>query len=340
MIHELKNIVNIAFECFQKGEKCVLASVVALDGTSYRQPGVRMLITEHGKMVGAVSGGCVEKDIQQRAKLVFENNQAFMMAYDGRYRLGCQGTLYILIEPFQVNEELFSVFNEHLESRVPLELISYFEKSDGITGAFGTKIKLLNEEFQFSNALGLKSKISNSKSQVQRFIQTVKPFFKLLIIGAEHDAVKLCTLATNLGWEVDVVSTWRDPKSKADFPEAKNVFSLSPEMLDVLKIDSNTAVVLMTHNYALDLKYLLQLQKVKMAYLGVLGSFTRNEQLKAEFYELSESLDEFDFYGPVGLDIGAETPEEIAISILAEIITVTKGKVQNSLSARANHKIN
>ena len=110
MTHELKHIIAKAFECFQKGETCVLASVVALDGTSYRKPGVRMLITQNGERVGAVSGGCVERDVQQRAQTVFETGKPLVMAYDGRFRLGCQGTLYLLIEPFQVSDELFNLF--------------------------------------------------------------------------------------------------------------------------------------------------------------------------------------------------------------------------------------
>lgn len=328
MTHELKHIIQKAFECHQKGERCVLASVVALDGTSYRKPGVRMLITALGEMVGAVSGGCVEKDVQQRARSVFETGQPIVMAYDGRFRLGCQGTLYILIESFQIDEPTFNLFQEHLEKREPISLTSHYERKDNAKGAFGTIMQLGALEVSFNPNGAVNSKL-------ETFNQKLKPCFKLLIIGAEHDAVKLCTLASNMGWEVEVVSSWRDPKTLADFPGAKEVWSLTPELLDVEKLDGETAVVLMTHNYALDLKYLLQLRKASFAYLGVLGSQNRSDELRSELFEHSQG-EELEFYGPVGLDIGSETPEEIAISIISEIMAVTRNREVPSLSSHKN----
>ncbi|MFY0674042.1 MAG: XdhC family protein [Bacteroidia bacterium] len=325
MIHEFKEIIDKAQQCHNNNEQCVLATVVALDGTSYRKPGVRMLITQNGEMVGAVSGGCVEKDIYQRAQQVFTSTKPMMMAYDGRFRLGCEGTLYILIEPFEVTDELYATITTHLKKRLPIELTSFFEKKDNAAGDFGTTINLENQAYYFS-------KIRKLEIRNQHFKQSLSPQLKLLIIGAEHDAVKLCKLAQGVGWLVEVVSTWRDPKTKADFPEAQSVVSIAPEMLDVNQIDKNTAVVLMTHSYSLDLKYLIQLQNADYAYLGVLGSRHRNDQLRSEFFEHTQSLEELEFYGPIGLDIGAETPEEIAISILSEILSVLRNKTQHSLS--------
>lgn len=323
MTHELKHIIQKAFQCYQKGEKCVLASVVALDGTSYRKPGVRMLITDSGEMVGAVSGGCVEKDVQQRAQMVFETGQPLVMAYDGRFRLGCQGTLYILIEPIEIDESTFNLFQEHLEKRDSISLVSYYEKKDNAKGAFGTVMHLGKINIPFN--------VVNEK--LETLNQKLTPCFKLLIIGAEHDAVKLCTLASNMGWEVEVVSSWRDPKTLTDFPGAKEVWSLTPELLDVSKLDNETAVVLMTHNYALDLKYLLELRKASFAYLGVLGSQNRNDELRSALFEHTDGAEDLEFYGPIGLNIGSETPEEIAISIISEILAVTRNKEVPSLSS-------
>jgi xanthine/CO dehydrogenase XdhC/CoxF family maturation factor len=325
LIHELKHIIDKANQCFKNKELCVLATVVALDGTSYRKPGVRMLITKSGNMLGAVSGGCVEKDIALRAQQVFKTGHALVMAYDGRFRLGCEGTLYILIEPFEVNDGLYTAFNKQLEKRQSLELTSYFLRADNATGDFGSQMILSEKTYQFNPNAPINSKLETLNSKLA-------PCFKLIIIGAEHDAVKLCSIAAKMGWEVEVVSTWRDPKTQADFPEAKNVISISPEMLDVEKMDQNTAVVLMTHSYALDLKYLIQLQNATFAYLGVLGSRHRNDQLRAELFEQSQNFKELEFYGPIGLDIGAETPEEIAIAIIAEILSVIRNKASNSLS--------
>jgi xanthine/CO dehydrogenase XdhC/CoxF family maturation factor len=96
MTHEIKDIIEAYLKAKEKGLKAVLASVVDLTGSSYRKPGVRMLILEDGSMIGAVSGGCVEKDILRQSETVFKNGISKMMTYDGRYRLGCEGVLYIL----------------------------------------------------------------------------------------------------------------------------------------------------------------------------------------------------------------------------------------------------
>ena len=97
MLHELKDIIRSAKIAKTQGIKTVIASVVHLEGSSYRRPGVRMSIQENGKMIGAVSGGCVEKEILRQSQRVFESNTPTLMEYDGRYRLGCEGVLSILI---------------------------------------------------------------------------------------------------------------------------------------------------------------------------------------------------------------------------------------------------
>ena len=112
MTHEFKDIVTAYLMATEKGLKTVLASVVDLDGSSYRKPGVRMLLLENGDMIGAVSGGCVEKDIARKAVSVFEDGKSKMMIYDGRFRLGCEGILYILLETFKPNDSFVSAFSE------------------------------------------------------------------------------------------------------------------------------------------------------------------------------------------------------------------------------------
>ena len=128
MIHELKDIIRSAKIAQSKGIKTVLASVVSLDGSSYRRPGVRMSIQENGRMIGAVSGGCVEKEILRQAQQVFKTNSSTLMEYDGRYRLGCEGILHILIEPFYPTNKFFDAFEKQCSSRKPFLINSYFSK--------------------------------------------------------------------------------------------------------------------------------------------------------------------------------------------------------------------
>ena len=328
MIHELKHIIQQALLQQDLGHKSVLATVVHLEGSSYRKPGVRMLITENGQMTGAVSGGCVEKEILRRAASVFDSGKPKVMTYDGRYRLGCEGILYILIEPFFITEELSSAFHEYLTQRKPFHIASYYERKDEAMGTFGSVLQLGQKTYAFDTQYA-----SKAMADEQVFHQSFSPLFRLVIIGGEHDAVKLCTMASLLGWEVDVISSIRDPKTLKDFPGAKKVTAENPELFTPRGIDEQTAVVIMTHNYAQDLAYLLKLVSSEPCYLGILGSTKRRDRLQLEVFEHDSLTDEFleQIHSPAGLNLGAETPEEIALSILSEILSVTRQKEPYSL---------
>ena len=327
MTHEFKEIIQQAILNQQKGIQNVLATVVDLDGSSYRKPGVRMLLSSDGKMVGAVSGGCVEKEVQRRAQSVFTNKKPKIMTYDGRYRLGCEGILYILLEPFIISDDFINEFSEALEKRELFKINSYYQKEDEVFGSFGSVIQFKNKkEFSFSEI-----KIDTNNLL---FSQSLKPLFQLLIIGGEHDAVKLCTQASQLGWTVDVVTSIKDPKQLSDFPKAKSVIAQTPEMIQIADINKHTAVVIMNHNFTYDLRWLVKLQEQNPVYIGILGAAKRREKLLNELFEFTpEVTDEFleKIHTPAGLNIGAETPEEIALSILAEILSVVRNKEVFSL---------
>lgn len=322
MTHELKKIFKDYVLNKKLGHRFVLATVVALDGSSYRRPGVRMLIREDGKMTGAVSGGCVEKEVLTQAISVFKNGCPKMMTYDGRYRLGCEGVLYILIESFEPSSELVNAFNETIITRNHFSLASHFKKEYGEHSGLGTVFNLNGFAFELRKE---RKTIENNMI----FKQALKPCFKLLIIGGEHDAVRLSQLALNMGWEVTVSTIPNEGKVNQDFPGIDELWNVEPSDLPVEKIDSETALVLMTHSYVKDLKYLLALKDTRPAYFGLLGPSKRREKLFGEFIELYPEVDINFFeqiHGPAGLNIGAETPEEIAIAILSEILAVIRNQ--------------
>lgn len=327
MTHEFVEIIKQSVIHQQQGLKHVLATVVYLEGSSYRKPGVRMLICENGKMTGAVSGGCVEKEVQLRAQSVFKEGKPKVITYDGRYRLGCEGILYILIEPFYVSNEFVNDFQEVLTQRETFQINTFYKKEDEAEGNFGSEIQLTNDKiYQFNSGVEI------DKSLV-KFSQILQPLTKLLIVGGEHDAVKLTFIASVLGWEVTVVTSIKDPKTLSDFLGAKSVIAETPETID-LKIDADTIVVLMTHNYVLDLKYLLKIINYNPIYIGILGSTKRRDQLENDLFHYKEDLTEEvldTIYSPAGLHIGAITPEEIAMSIVAEILAVIRKKEPFSL---------
>ena len=144
----------------------------------------------------------------------------------------------------------------------------------------------------------------------------------------------MCKQANALGWEVDILCSAKDPKAIKDFTGSSRVIPSMPETFDESAIEENSAVVLMNHSYVRDLQYLLKLSDKKLSYLGMLGAAKRRDRMFSEIFELNpEVSDEFleSIYTPAGLNIGAETPEEIALSILAEIMTVVEQKEPFSL---------
>ncbi len=321
MTHELKQMVEAFQEARSRGRKAVLASVVDLNGSSYRKPGVRMLLLDDGSMVGAVSGGCVEKDILRQAEKVFENGKPLMMTYDGRYRLGCEGVLYILIEPFSPDPAFIERFNDAIRDRETFRMYSNYRNEEGHCDNLGSTVVFDDRSFRLSES-------PDSQSQdLLKFEQLFLPCFKLMIFGAEHDAVVLCQYAAMNGWEVSVISGPLESKTIENFPGANSFFSVSPDQLELELIDGTTAVVVMSHNFANDLKFLIEIKDSSPAYIGLLGPAHRREKLMSQLLEYCPDLDQSFLeliHGPAGLNIGAETPQEIAISIMSEILSVTR----------------
>ncbi|NQX77985.1 XdhC family protein [Gilvibacter sp.] len=328
MLHELIHIFNKATEAAQADKKSVLASVVALEGSSYRRPGVRMLILEDGEMFGAVSGGCVEKDILRQADEVFKTGTPKMMHYDGRYRLGCEGLLYILIEPVTDPQQILNALKAQDHSRESFKITSNFSNAEGLQNQ-------AQSVFNFSDEakLAVHGAPFDLASE-ETFTQTITPSIRLTIIGSEHDAVALTQLAAAVGFRVEIIAPLDDHKSLQNFPGATNFYHLNPEQITPTQIDDRTAVVLMTHSFSKDLKYLGALIDSPAAYIGLLGPKKRREKLfdgLLEHYpEVAPEFIEM-LHGPAGINIGAETAYEIGISIIAEILAVMRGQEPQSL---------
>lgn len=334
MTHEFKTIVESYRLAKKQGLKTVLATVVALDGSSYRKPGVRMLILENGKMIGAVSGGCVEKDILRQSESVFKNGQAKMMTYDGRFRLGCEGILYILLEIFQPNDSFIETFTKCLENREHFKMYSYYVKEERHHGGLGTYIEFKNEKHKISGQI---NGFSVDEDSLSIFHQVMPPCFKLIIFGAEHDAVQLCQFATLNGWEVNIYSDPSETKTIKNFPGATEFHSIVASEVNLKAIDRHTALMIMTHSFANDLKYLIAVKDTKPVYIGLLGPIHKRENLLSHLIEHHPDIEESfleKIHGPAGLDIGSETPQEIAISIISEILSVVRHRIPMSLKKK------
>lgn len=322
MLHELKNIIQSAKEAKAVGLKTVFVSVVALDGSSYRRPGVRMSIREDGMMTGAVSGGCVEKEIARQAMSVFRDDTPKLMVYDGRYRLGCEGILYILIEPFQPSEGFFIAFENQRRSRKAFTIETTFSKEESHRSNGHSTFILSDGKYPLSNE-------EETNKALDVFEQTIQASFQLYIVGSEHDAVQLCTYAAQTGWDITIVAPPDDPKSIENFPGASRYLGVDEVLFAQEDFDSQTAVLIMTHSFVKDLKYLGSIREKRPKYLGLLGPSRRRDKMINELFEHYPDIEDHfidSIHGPAGINIGAETPQEIAISIMSEILTVVRGQ--------------
>ncbi len=329
MTHEIKELFVTLKSWQQQGKKAVFVSVVALNGSSYRRPGVRMLISDEGELVGAVSGGCVEKEIERQAQSVFKSGKAKLMTYDGRLRIGCEGIIYILIEPVSLSEELLENIERQLKNRKLFQMDTYFYPEVGEFDNAGSVLIMNGRKYALHPGFNAERTV-----EMERFSQKFEPVFQLYIFGAEHDAVQLCQAAKLLGWEVTIVASAEESKSCDFFPGAASLIAPLFENIDTSALDEQTAVVIMTHSFTKDVQYLMALKDIKPAYLGIVGSINRRERLLSTlldyFPELSPEFLE-QIHSPAGINIGAESASEIAVSILAEILSVVRDKKPESL---------
>lgn len=323
MTHEFKAIIKAYRASQMQGHKAVLATVVSVDGSSYRGAGVRMLLLDNNQIFGAISGGCVEKEVLRESQSVFKTGSSKMMTYDGRFRLGCEGTLYVLLEPFRPGKTLLDNWQECFNKRSAFRIESRFEKDSQTEFPMGSIV-----HFENGTSFSVSDTEWFEENALSGFEEVLPPCFHLIVIGGEHDAVKLSEMSAAMGWEVTVICGSRSTRLPEEYAASVQLLFVEPEDLLFPYIDEQTAVVLMTHNFAKDLRYLKVFKDLLPLYIGLLGPSKRKEQLLNAFieYDPDVSMEFLDcVYGPAGLHLAAETPAEIALSILSEILVVQRG---------------
>ena len=362
---ELKEIVKAYELALAEGKKAALATVVHLEGSSYRRPGARMLITDDGQLTGAISGGCLEGDALQKALLVMSQKKSRIVTYDTMdddeatlgVGLGCNGVIQVLIEPIDPEDpdNQISFLKQVIAERQNVVLVTLFSLDDKKSDQKGT-ILLLEENGGTRNAAiepillnmlkedamkaltGQKTAFCNYISEninLTAFIEYIPPVISVVIIGAGNDVFPLVDMAEVLGWETRIVDGRASYASKDRFAKSCQVLVSKPEnVLDQIPVDQYTVFLLMTHNYNYDFAMLKALLNKKLNYLGILGPKKKMDRMLSELADggIHPTNQQMAFlYGPVGLDIGAETAEEIALSIIAEIKAVYSGRNGQSL---------
>jgi xanthine dehydrogenase accessory factor len=318
-----------------------------------------MLVTEDGEVTGAVSGGCLERDICRHAVWVMQSGQAKRLLYDstddddmeGSLALGCNGVVEILVERLLPDDPYMAFLagcSRRSESAVVATIFASAAETIHRIGsrllwshstaplALGVEkaglAQVLAEEARKVHASGKSATqtFDGNLGRVAVCFEIIKPPPRLVIFGGGHDAIPLVASAKALGTKVIVVDPRPGHATRARFPNADRLIVAEPQdALDTLHLDGNSMAVVMNHNYQHDLAALQALLPSTIAYLGILGPKRRTERLLADLaasgtVATDTPLDRL--YGPVGLDLGAETPEEVALAIVAEVKAVLAGR--------------
>ncbi|MEA5597855.1 XdhC family protein [Rivularia sp. UHCC 0363] len=346
---ELKNIIS-AIEDLKATNETAIATLVKVSGSTYRSPGARMLMTANSNIIGAISGGCLESDVFDKAQAVIESGKPRVIKYDTTSEedmiwglgLGCQGIAYVLIESLQENKlQEIAFIKKCLDTRSYGAIATIIIVEGEAKTQVGQRL-LLGEDTIISNLTDdnlLTEVLSDTKAALQNnssilkeyqlvtgkievFIEVIQPPLSLIVFGAGYDVLPLVIFGKQLGWDITVVDNRQREASKKRFEQADKIQLSAPEnVLEHIEITERTVAVVMSHNYLDDLEMLQLLLPSNLKYLGILGPKKRTNRILEELKSAGITSNA-NIYSPVGLDIGADNAEEIALSIVAEIQAV------------------
>lgn len=355
---EIEKIIERYIHTDWSLEKMALGTVVKVEESSYRRIGARILVSSNGNWIGGISGGCLEGDALKRAQIAISKNQSSIVVYDTMeddahqigVGLGCNGRIEVMFTPIDQKdlnnpiEQLIKIVNSR-EPTIFLQILAgkeidkqligkvYSEfNADQLIAATQINQEMLQNSIEMVRAKG-KSKV-HPIGDLEILVEMLRPRVKLLIIGDNYDVNAFVNIGNEMGWEVHVAGKKRK-LGKHVFTTAKSVSEINE--IEQISLDRHTAVILMSHDYKTDHQLIQYFVKRDIRYIGMLGPKKRMIKMHNEFQEMENPIDlqsVSNFYAPVGLDLGAESPEEIALSIAAEIISVFRNRGGTSLRER------
>ena len=374
----MKDLLNLldTVAGLPENEPYVLATVVRIAGSAYRAPGARMLVTAGGDTVGSISGGCLERDVQEQALELMDGDRTRLLTYDATTDedlfmgtgLGCNGIVQILLEklPWPEAPDLAAYLSACIEGQRPGVAATVFAVEGDAGVAAGQRLVLQADGSAAGDlhAADLRPQVEKEMRQLQRQIQEqpsampqsrpqtfetatgtadillepTLPPVPLIVFGAGYDALPLVQLASELGWHISVVDHRPVLARPERFPQAHRVLHAHAEQaFEQLAISPRTVALVMTHNYLQDQALLKGLLPSPARYVGLLGPRQRAQRLLADLAKEGLQPTEAQLgrlSSPVGLDLGAETAEEIALSIIAEIQAVLAAREGGRLRQR------
>lgn len=356
---EIRKIITAYDRLKGQGTAMALATVVGVEASSYRRIGARMLVAADGRCVGGISGGCLEGDAKRRAQTAIYRQSSSIQIYDtldGEDRvigigLGCNGKVTVLFTPIAVEDpdNAVEILRSLVNTRTPKPLVQLVRGPEALRPLVG---KPLGDRAKIAEMTGVSERqlyrkirgvsqrglsvletIEETASEpLELLIEQIRPETRLIAVGDNYDVLALAEVTRALGWELHIVGTRR--KFTTEFePAAHRLYGY--DEAEKLQLDAYTALVMMSHDYEKDKAMVRHFLPQKPAYLGMLGPRKRMEKMHGELKEEGLELGGYQrLFSPVGLDIGAESPEEIAMAICAEITSVFRHRAGGMLKDR------
>ena len=306
------SVLNSAVSWLKAGHSLAIATVVQTWGSAPRPVGSWLAIREDGQVAGSVSGGCVEDDLIRRVQTeILTRDTPEMVIYGvsqqeaARFGLPCGGTLRLLVEPkpeLAILEKLLEAITTHQITSRTVHLL---------TGKSTLDIGNRNDEFVCTE---------------QKMVTTYGPRWRMVIIGAGQLSLYTADFALASDFEVIVIDPREEYAEGLNRNDLTFIKGMPDDVLLEIGVDPHTAVVALTHDPKLDDMALMEALRSPAFYVGALGSRKNTQKRKDRLMEFDLSKEQVDrLHGPVGLYIGALTPPEIAVSILAEVIAIKYG---------------
>jgi xanthine dehydrogenase accessory factor len=363
-----REVVDALSRAAAAGDSVVLATVVRVTGSSYGGVGARMVIRDDSSTVGLVSGGCLESDLAEHARRVRASGHAEVVTYDTRndddapwgLGLGCNGLIEVLLEPLPPLQarDVAALIDQALSGDAPSVIATVIRAPDSTNGSptVGAHALIRNAEVQSIGEWGTGSALTDAAHHVvdaltagrrgivreigstEVAFEVVMPAVRLIVCGTGPDAAPVARFASQLGWDVTVVD--HRPLTNAHsarFAGARVVECAEALLLaDVVSLTSRSAAVVMSHHLTRDRDYVQALLAANVGYVGVLGPRARTERMLAEITAASDApaMIGDHFFSPVGMDIGGEGPDAIALAIISQVSAVTNGRAGGHLRDR------
>jgi xanthine dehydrogenase accessory factor len=353
-VSELHDVLRAIEKGAAAGDRMALATIVGVSGSTYRREGARLLVPEHGKPVGTISGGCLEADVREAAVEVMKDRIPRLLHFDltaddevvWGWGLGCNGVIEVFVEPAGGAVQTAGAIRRAIEEQRRISVVTVIGAS--ADGAEPGARMLVGPDGQTEGSIGdgsldqravdealgsFREERSGTVSlgpDVRAFIEVLVPPLRLLVCGAGHDAIPLVRFAAGLGWRVEVIDDRAAFLKPHRFPGAVRFVEAEPiDAAPQAGVDERTYVVVMSHNFLRDRDYLRSFLGTSARYIGMLGPGARLDRLLEDLHRDGYQVEPRDLevvHGPAGLDLGGDGPEEVAWAIVGEILARSRGR--------------